>query len=384
MRGSIVKRCKDSWNVVIDLPAKEYVDSQGITRRKRQQKWFTVHGTKRDAEAKLAELLNDLNQGRFVEPSKITVGQWLEEWLETVIKPTKRLRTYQTYQSVIENHLKPALGAIRLQQLRAADIQRYYNASELSPTTLTQHHAILASALKAATLQGLVARNVASLVVGKPHVKDQYADVLANCWTAEEARRFLLVAKQAGPQEAAFYALALDSGMRKGELCGLKWEDVDLEAGKVSVVRQLVKGGAEPVFGPIKNGQPRTIDISSRTVALLRKHRAHQLERKLANGAAYHDYGLVFAKDSGDPLQANNLGERQLDRLIKAAGVKRIRFHGLRHTCATLMLQAGVPAKVVQERLGHKRIEITLNAYAHVLPGMQEDAVKKLEAILQA
>jgi integrase len=174
----------------------------------------------------------------------------------------------------------------------------------------------------------------------------------------------------------------------------LKWSDVDLEGGTVAIVRQLIKPGPEPIFGPPKNGAARTIPIAPETVTLLRKHKAHQAALKLANCMRYHDYGLVFAKEwehlrrhgdiLGHPLQMNNLGQHEYRRIIKTAGVRAIKFHGLRHTCATLLLQAGVPPKVVQERLGHKRIDITLGIYAHALRSLQQDAAAKLAALLRA
>ncbi len=295
---------------------------------------------------------------------------------------------------MIERHLKPALGGIRLQQLKPTDLKRYYNESSRSPTTLEQHHTLLHSALKAAQLQGLVQRNVASLVVGKPHRPEGREDVLHHCWEAAEARRFIAAAKERGPQSAAFYTLALDTGARKGELCGLKWTDIDLDAGTVVMVRQLIKPGPSPLFGPLKNGESRTISVAPETVALLRKRKAHQAALTLANRAHYHDHGLVFAKEwehlqrhgdtLGHPLQMNNLGQHEYRRLVKQARVRPIKFHGLRHTCATLLLQAGVPPQVVQARLGHKRIEITMGIYAHALPSMQQDATTKLAAILHA
>ena len=392
MRGSLRKRYTDSWNLILDLG---YHPDPQTGQLKRKQKWYTVHGTKRDAEKKLAELLHALHQGTLVEPSKLTLGAWLDTWVETAIKPpNKRLRSYETYKSVITHHLQPALGAIRLQQLLPTDLQRYYTASSLSPTTLEQHHVIVHSALKAAHLQGLVARNVASLVLNKPRRLEDVDTVSQQCWTAAEVRRFLAVTPQAGPQMAAFYQLALDTGARKGELCGLQWGETDLERGQVAIVRQLVKPGLPPVFGPPKNGTPRTISLMSSTVDLLRRHKARQAETRLANGQSYHDFGLVFAKDwwgarthghtLGHPLQSNNIGQGEFQRLSVQAGLPRIPFHGLRHTCATLLLQAGVPVHVVQERLGHKRIEVTLNIYAHTLPHMQQDAADKLSSMLQA
>lgn len=391
MRGSIVKRYEGSYNIIID----DYVTDPKTGGRKRKRHWFTVHGTKKDAEKKLAELLNDKNKGQFVAPSKLTLGEWLDTWLKAAIKPpNKRLSTYMSYESVVRKHIKPVLGAIRLQELRSTQLKEYYSNSTLSQRTLEKHHMIIHGALKAAVLEGLVQRNVADLVVGKPHGKKGHEDVLQNCWEADEAQKFLEAAKDLGPQTAALYALALDTGARKNELVGLKWQDVDLEKGEVRIVRQLVKPGSEPVFGPVKNGLPRTITIAPETVALLKKHKAHQAEVKMANRTTYNDHGLVFAKEwehrtrnkycLGDPLPMNHTTERKFHRLIKAAGVRRITFHGLRHTSATLLLKAGVPAKVVQERLGHKKISITLDIYAHVLPGMQEDAARKMSAILFA
>ncbi len=296
--------------------------------------------------------------------------------------PHKRLRTCETYASVIARHLKPHLGHFRLCDLRASHLQAYYQGSSLSLATLEQHHTILFSALKAAQKQDLIPRNAADLVIGKPRAKESHEDVQHHCWTAEEAKKFLDAAKQAGPQPAAFYAVALDSGARKAELCGLKWEDLDLEKRTMAVVRQLVKAGPTPLFGPPKNGKPRTIDLNDTTVELLRRHKAAQAQQRLLLGSRYRDAGLVFTRAFGEPLTMNNLGQREFRRLIQAAGVRPIKFHGLRHTCATLLLQAGTSAKVVQERLGHKRIEITLDVYTHVLPSMQQDAAAKLSKLL--
>jgi integrase len=160
------------------------------------------------------------------------------------------------------------------------------------------------------------------------------------------------------------------------------------------MVRQLIKPGRDPVLGPLKNGESRTISIAPETVVLLRRPKAHQAELKLANRTHYHDHGLVCAKEwehfqrhgdtPGHPLPMNSLGQQEYARIMAQAGVRRIKFHGLRHTCATLSLQAGVPLKVVQERLGHKQISITLDIYAHALPSMHQDAAAKLAALLHS
>lgn len=390
MRGTIRKRYSGSWSLILDLG---YVTDMQTGLRKRRQKWVTVRGTKKDAEAQLNELVRAANRGEFVERSKFTTGEWLREWLDKAIRPpAKRASTYRVYSHVIEDRLIPAIGSIRLQELKAADLKRYYTETRLSSSTLAQHHAIVHGALKAAVLEGLVTRNVASLVIGKPQIRRDHDSVGKNCWEPEEARAFLVAARAAGPQPGALYALALDSGARKNELCGLQWSDVDLETGTVTFVRQLTRTGRKPEFGPVKNGIPRTIDLAAETVELLKSHKRAQAELKMRNRTAYHDLGMVFSKEWGDlhgredslglPLQSNNLGQREFARILKAANVRPITIHGLRHTSATLLLKAGVPAHVVQQRLGHKRVEITLGIYAHVLPSMQHDAARRLGALL--
>ena len=240
--------------------------------------------------------------------------------------------------------------------------------------------------------KGLIVKNPATLVDNRPSAPEDRNEAKAHCWSAEEAKCFLDTAKTFGVQQAAFYTLALETGVRKGELCGLTWANVDLDMAKVLIDRQLVKCGRPPVFGPIKRGRARNLSISPATVQLLREHRQSQNELKLKNRHHYRDLGLVFPKEwvqlgaaharLGDPLQANNLGQREFKKITEAAKVRKIKFHGLRHTCATLLLRAGIPVYVVAQRLGHKGIEITINVYAHVLPDQQEDAANALGDLL--
>lgn len=387
MTGTVRKRSKNSWTVILDFG---FVTDPETGKRRRKQRWFAVKGTKASAREKLNELLG---AGEIVEPTKMTVSEWLDHWLKTSIEGRKKFRTVESYTSIVERHLKPAFGALRLPDLTFTCIEDYYAGKRnLSPKTLLHHHVILSSAMKEALKKGLLRRNPCSFVSNRPNPKKHdNAKVRENCWTPQEARAFLEAAKGAGPQAAAFYRLALDSGMRKGELCGLRWSAVDLDAGLVRVVEQLIRPARNPIFGPPKGDRSRTVAISKETVELLRIHRIAQNELKLRNRHHYRDRHLVFAKEwahrtgkdhLGDPLQMNNLGQREFEELTKKAKVKRITFHGLRHTSATLLLLAGVSPKVVSERLGHKGIEITLDIYSHVLPSMQEDAAEKLAAIL--
>lgn len=265
-------------------------------------------------------------------------------------------------------------------------------AKTLAPATLEKIFTVLSGVLKAAAGNWLVSRNEAGSVTNKPRGPEQSA-ADRNCWTAEEASAFLVAAKAAGPQAAALWTLALDSGMRKSELGDRLWSDVDLGAARVQVRQQLLTGGLEPTFIPTKGKRSRPIDIAPETADLLKLHRAHQAELKMRYRQNYRDLGLVFAKEPsaagrrivdvyGTPLPFNNIGKREFALLVTAAGVRSISIHGLRHTSASLLLAAGVPSHVVQKRLGHKDASTTMDVYAHVLPDQQRDAARLLAAIL--
>jgi integrase len=391
MRGSLLQRGVNTWLIRLEFG---YVPDPTTGKLKRVQKTETFHGSRRAAERRLNALTSDVQDGAYIAPDKRTVAQWLLEWVDLSIKPPRRTkRAYDTYRSVLSNHLIPALGHHRLQGLRALHIEALLaSKSELAPATLEKIFTVLSSALKAAVGNRLVASNEASFVVNKPRGPEQSA-ADRNCWTADQAASFLVVAKAAGPQPAALWALALDSGMRKSELAGLCGTDVDTGAGRVQVRQQLLTGGLDPVFIPTKGKRSRVIDVAPETADLLKAHKAHQAELRMRFRQVYRDLGLVFAKEPSDagrrvaevlgtPLAVNNLGEREFAALVAAAGVPRISIHGLRHTCATLLLAAGVPWHVVQRRLGHKDASTTLDVYSHVLPDQQREAARQLAALL--
>ena len=405
MRGTLLKvktkrkpmkPGESTWRIILSLGRGE--------DGKYKQKWVTFRGTRKQAEEKLTELTAEVHKGEFVEPSRITVGEWLDDWVETGIAPPRcTANTYLLYLGIIKNHLKPSLGSIRLQHLTPLHIERYYKELDLSQATVRVHHGLLGNALKAAVDSGMLRQNVAKRVKNKPRVV-MGADAVKNCWTSEDARTFIgHVKKHCNAQYIALFALALDTGLRKSELLGLQWKD--LRDNVLSVERQVssaaralrrMKGEPEAAIPQLdislpKTKRARTLDLSDETVALLREHKRQQAELKLKNRQHYVDHGLIFAQAWEEKSHRNGaLGERLNDWLLghmltglcDASKVKRITPHGLRHTCATLLLSAGVQPHVVQKRLGHTDIGMTLGIYAHVLPSMQADAASKLAALL--
>jgi integrase len=382
MRGSLIKaktkrvlpKGQHTWRIIV--PLGRGADS------KYKQKWVTFRGSRKQAEQKLRDLTTEVHHGEFIEPSKVTVGAWLDEWLAKAIKPRRAANTYSGYSVVVNKHLKPALGHLTLQGLTPLHVEGYYSNLKVSSNTASVHRAILTCALKAAVNAGMVRSNVAQRATNKPRAGVP-GGVHDNVWTAEEAQRFLAAVDDV--QYKTLFALALDSGCRRNELLGLQWQDV--QGAVLKVERQLVQGGDAPTFALPKRGRVRQMDLSDETLTLLSQHKREQSELKMKNRTWYRDHGLMFAQTWGS---ASGLGASlpestvnlRLTAWCKAAGVRRITVHGLRHTCATLLLSAGVSPHVVQRRLGHAKVEMTLNIYAHVLPDMQSDAAKRLAALL--
>jgi integrase len=339
--------------------------------------------TKRDAQHALTEALADYGKGAQVEPSKMKIADYLtREWLP-VIKTSKKPSTYHTYEHFVTKRIVPALGDTRLTDLTPGDLVRFYNElrAELSERTLKQVHDIISGALRHAAEQQppLVARNVAAIVPrdARPKPRRKADDI--KCWTAPDLQTFL--AGVSDDRQCALYTFASLTGMRRGELLALKWQDVNMETGQVAVRRSLVAVGAKVHEGTPKSGDARTIAIDPQTITLLKRHRAAQLEDRMRAGEMWTDTGRVFTREDGTDLRPGNVSQA-FDRRAKAAPVPTLRLHDLRHTHATLALAAGVHPKVVQERLGHASIEITMDLYSHVVAGVQEEAAAKVAALV--
>jgi integrase len=365
MRGSITKR-GDSWTAVVDLP----VDP---TTGKRRQKRVTAR-TKKDVEARAAELIEKSRTG-FVDAGKVTVREFFEHWLETTA-PTLRPVTQRRYRDLARLHIVGVIGNTPLSKLTAADVQRLYadRLARLSPTTVRYIHAVLHHALDDAVKWGLLFRNVSDAVDPPKKARNEM-----RIWSAEQVGCVLRAAVD-DPLEA-LWRLAIYTGMRRGELLALKWADLDLDAGALFVQRSLSRGHTSR----LEEGEPksqsgrRRIALSPSVVESLKRRRVRQLEHRLAVDEIYEDRGYVFANDTGGYLHTNTLYRRFHD-LITRADVPVIRFHDLRHTSATLLLAEGVHGKIVQERLGHANIAMTLDLYSHVTSDMQRHAADALEA----
>jgi integrase len=380
MKGTIVKR-GNRYSVVVEL------DRHPITGKRRRE-WHSGYRTKRDAEAARVEILSRMQRGEYVSPSKLTTGAYLtDEWLPAM-RASLRSSTYESYRSVLEQRVVPRIGTVPLQRLTAPALNSLYgklgrehklngeDRPPLSPRSIRYTHAILRHALSDAERWGRVARNVADLAE-PPSAKAARAPEMRT-WTAEQLRTFLEHVRE--DRLYAAYHLAAMTGMRRGELLGLRWRDVDLDTGRVSIVQTLI--GKRELSRPKTDKGRRNVALDPATVTVLREHRKDQLEERLAWGPAYEDeHDLVFSREDGSPTWPQSLS-RAFERHAGDAGMPVIRFHDLRHTHATLALTAGVHPKVVSERLGHANVAITLDTYSHAIPAMQEDAAAKVAALL--
>lgn len=385
MRGSLTKTRVGAgvrWEAVVDLPPGP--DGQRRQRRRRFE-------TKREADAWLAEINHQLNTGSYVDPATVTLREYLADWLSdhgTNLRET----TLSTYRGLIRNHIDPALGDIPVSKLTPMHLQSFYREKlesgrrdgkdgGLASSTVRQMHAILYRALKTAIQLKMLSSNPADAVEApRPAARQREMNFL----TAEQVRQLFQCADE-GSTYYPVYHLAVFTGLRRGELLALRWEDVDLDGRTASIRRALTEtyDGKLIVQPPKTRTGNRTIALSKEATRLLRRQRIQQTERRLQLGPAWEDADLIITTEDGRAVNPANL-HRHFKKTLKQAGLPRIRFHDLRHTHATLMLQQGEHPKVVSERLGHNNIQITLDTYSHALPNLQAEAVDRLDRTIFA
>ncbi|MCC7103663.1 MAG: site-specific integrase [Chloroflexi bacterium] len=366
-------------------------NNEGTVYKRKDGRWcaaVTVNGrqryvyarTRQAAAEQLARALADVQSGLSLPSQKLTVRDYLSRWLDDAAKPKVRPRTFESYSMIVNRHLIPSLGRVPLAKLSPVDAQRYLNAkleSGLSAKTVANHRAVLRRALGQALKWGLVARNVATLV-DPPRVERHEVEPLS----ADEARQLLAAAQ--GHRLEALFTVALALGLRQGEALGLRWEDVDLDTCVLRVRRQLQRiGHAWQLTEPKTARSRRALALPGFAVEALRRHKVRQLEEQLAGGAWWtgNAWGLVFTSEAGTPIEGSNL-HGVYRRLLAKAGVQPRRFHDLRHSCATLLLEQGEDLRTVMEVLGHSQISLTANTYQHVRASLLKGAADRMQALL--
>jgi integrase len=361
--GSISRR-KDGLYM-----ARYTVQTAGGPKRK------TIYGKKRSEVAeKLNKALADRDGGLVFDAGTITLGEYLARWLGDSVRGTVRSSTYVRYEGLVRNHISPTLGRVKLSRLTPAQVRGLYREkldAWLSRRSVNYIHVCLHKALKQALMDGLIPRNVAG-AVKSPQVHRQEATPLS----PEQVK--VLLAAAHGDRLEALFILALHTGLRRGELLALKWPDVDLEAGKLSVQRSLAADGT---FNPPKRkNSKRSVRLTTAAVEAIKSHRAAQNQERLTLGSLWDDHDLIFPNRSGRPMSGGNLYHRDWKNLLKRACLPHtFTFHSLRHTFATTLLRQNVNPKIVQEALGHATITQTMDTYSHVMPDMQDAATAALE-----
>jgi integrase len=379
MRGSIKWQSDNSYRVRASI-GKDPISGKYISH------FETVKGNKKDAERRLRELLTEVDKGTFIEPGKITLGNYLSQWLRDYVIVNLSPRTYEGYEYIIRYHLTPVIGNIPLSALKPEHVQHYL-ATKLSTTKANckaklsnlsvRHHAMLLhKALKTACQLGLLQRNPTDNVV-----IPKATQIEMQIWDVEEVKRFLDTAISS--QYYPLFFIALYTGARRSELLALRWSDVDLLLCTMSINRNLHQINKQYVFTqPKTNKSRRVIDLSPDSVQVLRNHHNKQAMDKAMADIKIQESDLIFSTYDNRPWRPNTIS-RAWVATAKRAGVKVIRFHDARHTHASLMLKQGIHPKVVQERLGHSTISTTLDIYSHVAPGIQKAAAQRFDEMLK-
>ncbi len=377
MRGHLKKR-NNSWTIVV------YLGRDPQTGKKRYH-WQSVKGTKKQADKELTALLTRLEEGTYTKTTKMTVAEYLEQWLRDYADTNTAPRTAERYRQMVRLHLVPNLGHIPLQQLRPDHIQSFYSKSlnegrldgkgGLSARSVHHLHRVLSEALNHAVKWGLVVRNSANAVDPPRPEKKETTTI-----STEDIPRLLYQARELEhasglPYYMLFY-MALHTGMRRGELLGLRWGDTDIDIASISVNRslQVLKDGTLVIREPKTQKSRRLISMTPSLAVELRQYRSLQKTTRLYLGNPLTNGDLVFAHADGSPLIPDSISAA-FKKVSKRAGLS-LRLHDLRHSHATLMLKSGIHPKIVSERLGHATIAFTLDTYSHVVPGLQEAAAR--------
>jgi integrase len=375
MRGHLCERSPGHWAIVID--------SRDPATGKRRRKWHLFRGTKRQTQVECARLISELQRGAYLEPSKATLTQFLERWIEhirTQISP----KSHERYAEIVRKNIVPLLGMIILSKLTALQISAAYSSAlsngrrsggGLAPASVIYMHRLLKQSLSQAVRWQILTRNPAELV-DPPKMERRTMITYDMAQTAE----LLEIAR---PRRLFIpVLLALLCGLRRGEIAALRWRHVDFDSAQLSISESAEQTSAAVRYKEPKSGKARTVALSAFVLEELRQHRLRQAEELLRLGIPQDDATFVYAREDGLPIQPRSLTQ-SWEQMIGKASLPRLRFHDLRHAHATHLLSSGVHPKIVSERLGHSKVGITLDLYSHVLPGMQADAVARVDGALR-
>ncbi len=366
-----VYRQGKSWRVVVDSGTDEH--------GKRLRTSETVRGTKADAQRRERELLTAIDKGAPINTSKITLGEHLDDWLRRK-EARVALKTSEDYHDIIRCYLKPRLGNVPISKLtprHVEELHRYMGNKGLSARSVQYTHRILSQALKYAVKMEILARNVCN-VVDPPKLKRKEIHVM----DTDNVQIFLEATR--GNLYWPVFFLAIYTGLRRGEVLGLRWQDLNIQNGTISVnqVVNRIRGKGLVIGEPKTASSRRLVSLPASASRLLIDLKLKEGERLESIGMGWNASALIFSNVDGGPLSPSTVSHN-FSKALKKAGLPHMRFHDLRHTHATLMLEQGIHPKVVSERLGHSSINITLDTYSHVLPGMQDEAVQVFEQALQ-
>ncbi|MFD4155992.1 tyrosine-type recombinase/integrase [Streptomyces hydrogenans] len=338
---------------------------------------FAYGKTWAECDVKRRALLEAVDNGVPVPTRSAKLSEWLPYWLDNVVKPRRKLSTYDKYEAHVRLYLVPGIGSKRLESLSVADVRRFLVQLEKKTTAATakESHRVLRTALTAACREELISRNVASLVEPpRPKTRE------LSPWSLDETLDFLAASRR-DPLYAAF-VLAIAMGLRRGELVGLRWADVDLDK-RVLYVRQQTQRRRGVLYDDDPKGRRRrAVPLPAMCTAPLRWHRMRQNDQRAKAGERWEEGGYVFTTASGRPVEPRNV-YRSFTRVAASAGLRVIRLHDARHGTATLLTAAGVPPRVVMEILGHSQISITMDVYTHVVQDTQREAISHMDRLLK-
>jgi integrase len=376
MKGHIRERSPGHWAIVLEMRDPE--------TGKRNRKWHSFTGTKREAQVESARLISDLSGGAYIQPDRTTVREFLDQWLEHM-RAQLTPRSHERYSELVRKNIVPLIGNIPLTKLQPTAISQAYakalksgrrnGKGGLGPETVRYMHRVLRHAMQQAVRWQLLVRNPCD-AVNPPKIERKEMKVLDADGTAaliEAARNTSLFVP---------ILLGVLCGMRRGEITALRWRSIDLERRQLSIVASTEQTRDGVREKPPKSGRGRTVALPSLVVDELRRHRLRQAEALLKLDVRLSDDRHVVTRADGEPVQPRSL-THAFEVFLRKQGLPRVRLHDLRHSHATHMLASGVHPKIAQERLGHSSVAITLDLYSHVLPGLQADAAARIDDVVR-